>query len=971
MKNTDIQTRTKHCKQSTRIKKTSLIVVALLLTGYSVLALADRLIAADAFAYIEGTSMKSTLGDSASSNPLDPPKKDFPLEFRASPWADEFASGGWVYANETGRTRAWAFSGSEPQSQFNSEGLLWRGHYIRDNSKPPEYTLNANSVYVFAQTKGLGELVNENGLSKPPFARGVIEISICKSNPYLVITNASCEPIFIQVLEVEGIVEDDEHPIDATESWAVNIQTGEWFDSLAVEAPVTRAICIPVPVAILPSGKIIYEEECVYPEVGLDLSMPSITQQIDLDAAGVKEEEVYTVMYQLWAKIGEDGSEQITTVSMGDPLDVDAGGITLATTHTPVPSNAHFCELTPDPNRYNNHGNGTVTDTLTGLMWQRCPVGYTLDEVGTPDDLSDDLCVPGNDVGLDWQTALQNADSDSSVAYADWLLPNAKQLESLVELGCSAPTIDTLAFPDTPPLSFWSSTPASESAQAWQVSFMEGDVLPAARDTTSLMRLVRQSDTAPVTPTSALIVGRTNVDEGDSGTTDMDFFVALTRPASVDVFVDYETEYAGATEGVDYLATSGTLTISAGQLFGIITVTVNGDTEAESNEQLRLLLSNASAGAYLATASALGTINDDEPRIDVAVATQQAEGDAGTQTMEFVFTLDTPVVDSVTFDYATADDSATAGVDYFAANGSVLMLVGDTTASIFVTVNGDTQHENDETFTLTLSNVAGGILSDATPVTAIIYDDDGSGVGYQALNDTGVTQCASATSLAICPEPGFPEQDGDLGWDPNNDDDTDGIAGFSFTKLDSAGVPISNQAAVYYFDFYTFSMNSNYAIWDCVEDEITGLTWEVKTDVPDALRYSEWFYSWYNSTGVNDGGSAGVDNGGFCVDGSSCDTEKYVAAVNASNLCGFNDWRLPRVDELHSLAVYGSEGFVVDGLDRAYFPHHVAAPFWTVTPAALDVEDGAWTIDFRAYDSDITVTKKSSGSRIRLVRDGL
>jgi hypothetical protein len=86
-----------------------------------------------------------------------------------------------------------------------------------------------------------------------------------------------------------------------------------------------------------------------------------------------------------------------------------------------------------------------------------------------------------------------------------------------------------------------------------------------------------------------------------------------------------------------------------------------------------------------------------------------------------------------------------------------------------------------------------------------------------------------------------------------------------------------------------------------VQDNVTGLIWEVKTN-DSGLRDKDWTYSWYNSTGINDGGYAGyADYADNCYSTTRCDTEKYVADVNAATLCGNNDWRLPNSEELNTI----------------------------------------------------------------------
>ena len=63
--------------------------------------------------------------------------------------------------------------------------------------------------------------------------------------------------------------------------------------------------------------------------------------------------------------------------------------------------------------------------------------------------------------------------------------------------------------------------------------------------------------------------------------------------------------------GGDYVATSGTLTFSAGQLSKTIAVTVNGDNVVEPNETFSVKLSKA-VRTKLVDATAVGTITNDD-----------------------------------------------------------------------------------------------------------------------------------------------------------------------------------------------------------------------------------------------------------------------------------------------------------------------------------------------------------------------
>ena len=95
--------------------------------------------------------------------------------------------------------------------------------------------------------------------------------------------------------------------------------------------------------------------------------------------------------------------------------------------------------------------------------------------------------------------------------------------------------------------------------------------------------------------------------------------------------------------------------------------------------------------------------------------------------------------------------------------------------------------------------------------------------------------------------------------------------------------------------------------WVCSIDEETGLMWEIKTS-DGGLRDKHHTYTPYDSNPKTNGGWVGYRDtrSGNCdrstMDGASCNTEAYIAAVNASGLCGHTDWRLPTIAELVAIA---------------------------------------------------------------------
>lgn len=114
--------------------------------------------------------------------------------------------------------------------------------------------------------------------------------------------------------------------------------------------------------------------------------------------------------------------------------------------------------------RFLNHGDGTVTDTATGLMWAQCAEG-----------LSGAGCTDGTAATFTWVQALTQARDSTHAGYTDWRLPTVKELPSIVEERCFDPAINLTVFPNAPSSYFWSASPFGVSSnRAWEVYFGNG-----------------------------------------------------------------------------------------------------------------------------------------------------------------------------------------------------------------------------------------------------------------------------------------------------------------------------------------------------------------------------------------------------------------------------------------------------------------------------------------------------------------
>jgi uncharacterized repeat protein (TIGR01451 family) len=131
---------------------------------------------------------------------------------------------------------------------------------------------------------------------------------------------------------------------------------------------------------------------------------------------------------------------------------------------------------------------------------------------------------------------------------------------------------------------------------------------------------IRNDDSSVVSLTAA------SINEGDSGNSQLVFTLSLTQPVDVAITLDRATLATGtATAGTDFTALSAaSLSIPVGNTTASFSVTVTGDDDVELDEIVAATLSNLAASSRsvtLGTATATGTILNDDPLLVAATGT--------------------------------------------------------------------------------------------------------------------------------------------------------------------------------------------------------------------------------------------------------------------------------------------------------------------------------------------------------------
>lgn len=138
---------------------------------------------------------------------------------------------------------------------------------------------------------------------------------------------------------------------------------------------------------------------------------------------------------------------------------------------------------------YTDNGDGSITDTVTGLVWQKQG-----DATKRTWDASNAYCSSLNISGL-----------------TGWRLPTRMELLTIVDYGTFGPSVNAVFFPGTFSSGYWSSSDyANDTTKAWSVYFQNGYTNGNFKTTSFYVRCVHGQETSPLL-----------TDNGDGTATDM------------------------------------------------------------------------------------------------------------------------------------------------------------------------------------------------------------------------------------------------------------------------------------------------------------------------------------------------------------------------------------------------------------------------------------------------------------------
>jgi hypothetical protein len=137
--------------------------------------------------------------------------------------------------------------------------------------------------------------------------------------------------------------------------------------------------------------------------------------------------------------------------------------------------------------RYQDNGDGTVSDRRASITWMRCAVGQTW---------AQERCTGKAKLMTRNEASAEMEAFNQSGRYFndDWRVPSLTELAYIAAHGCTPPRTDLRLFPDTPADFFWTSTARRTGGielDYFALSFGADGLKTSAADAMHHLRLVR------------------------------------------------------------------------------------------------------------------------------------------------------------------------------------------------------------------------------------------------------------------------------------------------------------------------------------------------------------------------------------------------------------------------------------------------------------------------------------------------
>jgi len=232
------------------------------------------------------------------------------------------------------------------------------------------------------------------------------------------------------------------------------------------------------------------------------------------------------------------------------------------------------------------------------------------------------------------------------------------------------------------------------------------------------------------------------------------FTVALSNPSGQDVWVSFETEDITATKYDDYEVQDDTIGFSPGQISQTISIGVIDDDMDEPEEEAFLVRLTNPQHATIdgENGVGIGIITDDDDPPSVTIESVSAGENEGS--IDFTVSLSNRSSFPVQIEWSTSPDTATEGEDYTGQSATLEISPGELSGTISVELINDDMDEDEEDFSITLSNGVNVTLLDAVETGTIMDDDPEPSVGISGGGSANESDGSIDFTIQLSPESG-------------------------------------------------------------------------------------------------------------------------------------------------------------------------------------------------------------------------
>jgi chitinase len=239
----------------------------------------------------------------------------------------------------------------------------------------------------------------------------------------------------------------------------------------------------------------------------------------------------------------------------------------------------------------------------------------------------------------------------------------------------------------------------------------------------------------------------------------VDLVVSLSQPGQNQVTVDYQdfnsTAGAGNSCNGDFGGVGDSLTFAPGETTKVVRVQIMDCNDVERFDAFTFGLSSPGNAAIARSSTRISIVDNDTvvatPKLTVRDAVVDEKDGFALVSVLLGGTGSESSNSTVTVDYATIGGSATDGVDYTPAAGTLTFAPGETAKTIVVPIADDGTTEGAESFELDLNGPSGATILDGIGVVTIGASDAGATAlpGIFAPADVAVSEGSGYVDLVV------------------------------------------------------------------------------------------------------------------------------------------------------------------------------------------------------------------------------